>query len=988
MLFVAESVGTAHDFAQRLTELFGGHVSFTWIPYVAPPALIAAALQVYRRLPSWKARRTGVIPVQEIADGGRLQHELDRLVACAALKVTPEFVYAPGAGSAGAVVYGTDRRPIVCLNGGLIASATTAPSRFRAVVLHEFAHIHNRDVGITYATIAMWRVVLIAALIPDAAMILATSLTGSLAVGPHALIQDVLIIVMVYLTRADILRTREIYADRTAVHLWRVNRADLLSGVRLLQPDESLRTHAISAFAEIWRTHPSWRLRRRALTTPDGLFVQRTFPLFITGLAAYIASAQLTSQFGLAEISPPSAHDLMIWPLGSPRPWLDMAQQLLISGLITAVGGVVLWRAIVHAVQTGRRIPSGWRAGIWLGLGLVLGELTNGRLAEGRLLPAHPEALLILIAVIALLMAWTAQLAELRIRTYRGEDLNVAMNVGLLAPGLVLAFVLLWWTQEAWVTGWHFSPGEALREAELPSATAPQLLRLVAALIAVPGSDMSFMGLWWSVPLLWLFPLQLWLSRLPRTGPSRLPQVAPKWLVRVSRAAAHRWERSEEWANTQLNKELGKLPLVPFFALLMSIVVLFAVLWGFFSLVTAGPSGHFVLAILPWLVILLFWRRARRNATRSWLERAQPGSAPPIMNVPELRRFVRIGIIGGLVCCLGLLAEPLATRSARGSGDWQVDSIVSLGWIIVSCFAVMLVVAIVAGVTARGGYPLITALITSGITCTIGLLGQAIRGTLDGCLGPLNSLATTCAWEPARYMPLVEYSLGFLMGPGLLFCALGAALSQSIARLLSRRAPLPAPGAGQLARHMPGVGFLNTIAVAVVVGATTYQTIVMDAPLPRRDLLIQYTISPTGPIRSGISPMANWLRHVGTTLREYSAALQLLADVAQPYASSPQEDVSSRTKRLAPACAKLTGIVADAREEARLLSPSVNDELDQAWSRYISGVENTMLRCLDAEQAETETELSAAFEELFVVVMKTAEAAKELGKHIPRTDSS
>ncbi|MFE2140420.1 hypothetical protein ACFXA3_01420 [Streptomyces sp. NPDC059456] len=94
------------------------------------------------------------------------------------------------------------------------------------------------------------------------------------------------------------------------------------------------------------------------------------------------------------------------------------------------------WRALVHAVLTGRRLPSDWITGLWLGTGLAAGEPANSLGDGGRLLPAHPEAFMLLIAVVALLISWTGQFAEPRIRTHRGESLNRAMATGPIAPGL------------------------------------------------------------------------------------------------------------------------------------------------------------------------------------------------------------------------------------------------------------------------------------------------------------------------------------------------------------------------------------------------------------------------------------------------------------------------------------------------------------------------------------------------------------------------
>src|SRR5579884_563660 len=83
VLFVAESMATAYDFVSRLAKVAGGGAVPTWVSYVALAVLVYAAVWLYELLPRWKGRRSRVIPVADIEDGGRLREELDRLVKLA-----------------------------------------------------------------------------------------------------------------------------------------------------------------------------------------------------------------------------------------------------------------------------------------------------------------------------------------------------------------------------------------------------------------------------------------------------------------------------------------------------------------------------------------------------------------------------------------------------------------------------------------------------------------------------------------------------------------------------------------------------------------------------------------------------------------------------------------------------------------------------------------------------------------------------------------
>jgi Zn-dependent protease with chaperone function len=963
VLFVAESTATAYDFVSRLAKAAGGGAVPTWVSYVALAVLVATAVCVYVTLPKWKGRRSRVIPLAAIEDGGHLREELDRLVELAELKVKPRFVVAPGAASVGAVVFGTGGEPTVCLNAGLVVTRTTDAERFRTVVLHELAHIRNDDVGITYATEAMWRVLLAAALLPDTVLILVTRVVGVTAIGADALIQAVVIVALVYLTRADILRRRELYADRTAARLWHVGHDAMPSEGPERTGAESRRVRAVAAFVEAWRTHPSWRLRGRSLTDPEELFAMRALPMVITGIAAEIAAVQLTSPFG--GIAAGIAAVQLTSPFGATNSWLGMAQYLLISGLVVGVGGVALWRASVHAVLTGRRTLSGWVAGMWLGVGLAIGELTNGQ-SGGRLLPAHPEMFAILIAVVALLMAWSAQFAELRIRTYRGESLNVAMVIGLIAPGLVLAFVLLWWNTGHWLTGWHYSVSGELAHAKLPSTNAPTLLRLTATLTNLPGSDLGFTGLWWAVPLLWLVPLQLWLARLPRSAPSWLTRsITAVRNARVRLPGGESW-----WAVLWLMIVLVLVALVGFAIFIGSLV-------GLGLLMDAGPVGYITLATLAWLVCLLRWRRRRRNVTGYWLDQAQPGSAPLVMDAPELRWVIRVGMLGGLVCWVGLLAEPVATRAASVFHSWQVNSEVDLAWIVVVISTVMAVVAGVAAVLARGRYPLITGLIAAGVTAAVGIVGQYLKGTVDGCLGPLNNLTTTCGWQPLRFLPLVEYALGYVLGPALLVAGLVAGGSSLLVRR-ARTAPIvDAAEPRQLARPMVAVGFLNAIAVCLVVAVTAYQTPVWEAPIPTDNLLFEYATSPTRSPPTG-DPQANWIGYVGDTVGRYGSAFGDIENLRNKLTDDIPGDVRSIAQTVPPACATFVDIAQHADDNARQIDPAMQDAGEQLWIVLLAHVRTTATDCVTLEHATTSAEILAALKALDTDGKTTMSAAQAL----------
>ncbi|MFE9751038.1 hypothetical protein ACFYOT_39550 [Saccharothrix saharensis] len=77
---------------------------------------------------------------------GDLIAALDNLVTTAGLPTAPAFVVDPTAASTGAVVFGWNRNPVVSRYGGLLVRRAADPAGFHVVVLHELAHIRNRDI--------------------------------------------------------------------------------------------------------------------------------------------------------------------------------------------------------------------------------------------------------------------------------------------------------------------------------------------------------------------------------------------------------------------------------------------------------------------------------------------------------------------------------------------------------------------------------------------------------------------------------------------------------------------------------------------------------------------------------------------------------------------------------------------------------------------------------------------------------------------------
>ncbi|MEO3777457.1 M48 family metalloprotease [Micromonospora sp. B11E3] len=499
-----------------------------WPSRVWPALVIVVSAALMWAIPAWKARRSRVVPLEAVDVDGEIQRTMSELAAVAGLDRLPRIVLDPAAASGDAVVFGSNRRPIVCLRGGLLAGRGSDPEGFRAVVLHEYAHIRNGDVTLTYLTVALWRAFLGTVLLPYVVLLLTLagwhalfatgvraplepetmeSLGGSQIILGKLFATAAVLVVLVHLARADVLRSRETYADLAAVR-WGADPRSW-SGIPVAAEgagDGSGRLRRLlRTFLELWATHPRGDLRRATLTDPATLYVARALPMFLTGVVAPL----IHSQLGLYA----AAYDVA---------WLVDASWVLTAVLVAGVAGTALWRASVHAILTRRPVPSGLRAGLWLGIGMATGELTGYHVGLDSLLPAHPPALLLPVCAGAFFGWWTTRCAELWSRAWPGSTFRPVTLLGAGVGGVLLSSWFAWWQVHgvSFVRGWPYSVAEmrANMTRGVPAVDVAQQDGIVTGLSTVWPSLVPLTD--WpltlaSVALLWLVPLAAWAVRSP-----------------------------------------------------------------------------------------------------------------------------------------------------------------------------------------------------------------------------------------------------------------------------------------------------------------------------------------------------------------------------------------------------------------------------------------------------------------------------------------
>lgn len=473
-----------------------------WQLALWPVLLAVSALTLLLLLPRWKARPGRVVPLAAMDSDGELVSLFAELARATGLSRMPRVVVDPAATGSGAVVFGRTGRPIVCLDGGLIVGRHRAPARFRAVLLHELAHIANRDVTLTYATITLWRVFLGLVLVPyllwEGYVIHGVLADGGMPTVDRPMLLTVFTVALVYLARSDVLRSREIYADLTALrwgadpHGW--------AGDTPGPPEGPVR-RALGPFLVLWRTHPRFGMRQGALTDPAPLFRTPALMFFLIGTSVVLVEMHLLyylAPYNLATIG------------------VTQAITVVTAALITAVTGIALWRTVAYAVFDGTRVPSGLRAGGWLGAGIAVGTVLSSSSGSGVWLPERPQLLLVPVATGMAFGWWITQCAHLWTRSWRGRTLRPVLLISLAAVVPVLALWLAWWH----LMGVLYASGFTARTdgvvqwvlAWLPSAAPGDPGRLPGITTVLPlfGSVTALYLIPLALTMLWVVPLGAW----------------------------------------------------------------------------------------------------------------------------------------------------------------------------------------------------------------------------------------------------------------------------------------------------------------------------------------------------------------------------------------------------------------------------------------------------------------------------------------------
>ncbi|WP_205328507.1 M48 family metallopeptidase [Glycomyces sp. YM15] len=409
------------------------HVSLPpiWIGPLGVLLVVGAAWILFLILPIWRTRRghVAVLPEHDTA----IRDQIEELAERVGLRTTPKIVIDLVEPTIGAVVFGSNRKPVIRINGAAIRERQSQPKVFEAVLLHEMAHIRNRDITLTYASVALWRVFVVLVIIPylitqsialpNVAQGLAPDLVPLLLAN---LSLGIILVFMTYLARLEVLRRRELDADQVAIE----SGADPRALGKLTE--QTNRHRLLRWLGQVWQTHPSPRSRYAVLSDHAMLYRPRPLMLVLSGAAAMLITDQVPRE--------------MLHFLKVPTTWTDLFLVAPAVALVTIVVGSSLWNAAIHAVLHDRAAPTGATEGCWLGAGLVLGQFVS--VNDGfhiQWLPDYPPVYLILVPMATAFTCWVSQSARIWTERWPGKRIGPIMLGNLIGSGILLGVALTWW---------------------------------------------------------------------------------------------------------------------------------------------------------------------------------------------------------------------------------------------------------------------------------------------------------------------------------------------------------------------------------------------------------------------------------------------------------------------------------------------------------------------------------------------------------------
>lgn len=328
--------------------------------------LLVLGAVFYWLFPAWRIRRHHLTRLRE-DDAPELVADLQALSREAGLKKPPHFLVNPHAPAVTGLAFGRLGKYYVALSAGLVTKYVTDLPSFRAIVRHELAHLRNADVDKAYFAVAIGWAFLLVTLLPLLFSVFLPSISAADLI--NLVWRALVLIVLVFLIRNAVLRTRELYADARASTLEPESNA--LHRILQHLPDPghkrpwSLRNY-----------HPRPEQRLRVLHDTDRLFRSDFGLALVTGLMASIAMSSVHYiLYLLASATGQTVSGFLTGEIAS------LGASLIVILPAVAVVGTGVWRAAFAARLAGQTPPGNLRLALGMALGYFVGSFLS--LQEG-----------------------------------------------------------------------------------------------------------------------------------------------------------------------------------------------------------------------------------------------------------------------------------------------------------------------------------------------------------------------------------------------------------------------------------------------------------------------------------------------------------------------------------------------------------------------------------------------------------------------------
>lgn len=331
-----------------------------WLLALELLVLGVAGLIYYWFLPAWIFRQKQLDPLPE-KEFAKVRTYLENLREECKINICLQYVWNSNR-SISPLVFGRRGRYYFFLPYGFLNVFSSGQMKiFRAIALHEIAHLRNKDVNKAYFAQSIWYSFIGIALLSFCGFSI-LALSSNFAAGSvfifNEFIRILIMFAFVYLIRAAVLRSREVYADIEAAQ-WDGSPENIELAVGKLRPGRLFR----------WlEVHPHPDERKVYIKETQRVFRLKFWEAIGVGIA-----------FGMAYLS---LHDtfttigqlLSDWGLGmffSPT-YPDLGTLLLCLLVVLIIGQMIWHAALVARLQDRELSGTGW-IGLCLAVGLVLG---------------------------------------------------------------------------------------------------------------------------------------------------------------------------------------------------------------------------------------------------------------------------------------------------------------------------------------------------------------------------------------------------------------------------------------------------------------------------------------------------------------------------------------------------------------------------------------------------------------------------------------